>query len=295
MNIPGVGNIIGVWNYDPNAMYTQGDIVVHNNDIYVCIASQARGSDLNNNNSSNNTFQPLYRYMAASTLAEYDSGTPQTLVTKGILQAVLNRHFAVNILDTNQSTIDLNNIRATGRYLLVVRNANAVQNFPVLLLSGLSNSIPVFFGLDVWNGGSNGVFQVLIRVSSTHTISGMANRRVGDQWFVMTNSVDQTPTNFLAEHYRAFLQDRQANFQSSLFGRKFDPVLGAIFIPRSLEYGFAIFIVQQGSAQQQVYVSLPASNQNVSVSGALSATSNSSHWVFTANSPYTLVRAFVLR
>ncbi|MEM4298011.1 MAG: hypothetical protein QW815_06570 [Nitrososphaerota archaeon] len=291
MNIPGVGNIMGVWNQDPNAMYTQGDIVVHNNDIYVCIAQQAMGSALTNPSA----FQPLYQYMAASTLAEYDSATPQTLVTKGILQAVLNRHFAVNILDTNQGTIDLDSIQATGRYLLVVRNANVVQNFPPLLLSGLSDNIPVFFGLDVWDGSPDGIFQVLIRVSSSLTISGMANRKVGAPWFVMTSSVDQTPTNFLAEHYRAFLQDRATNFQSSLFGKRFDPVSGVISIPRSLEYGFAIFIVQQGPTQQQVYVSLPASTQNVSVSGALSATSNPNYWVFTANSPYTLVRAFVLR
>lgn len=291
MNIPGVGNIVGVWNHDPNAMYSQGDIVVHNNDMYVCIAPQGLGSDLNNLS----IFQPLYLHMAASTLAEYDSGTPQTLVTKNILQAVLNRHFAVNILDTMQGTIDLDSIQATGRYLLVVRNANAVQNFPTLLLSGLSNQIPVFYGMDVWNGGANGVFQVLIRVNASYGISGMANRRVGDPWYVMTSSVDQTPTNFLAEHYRAFLQDRETNFYSSLFGRRFDPVSGAISIPRSLEYGFAIFVVQNGPVQTHVYVSLPASTQNVSVSGALSSTSTPTAWVFTANSPYSLVRAFVLR
>lgn len=187
-----VGAVTGVFFYNEQAMYTEGDLVIDtsNNDMYVCI------KDVPTSNASqyfNNTeyFRPFWYLYAIRDLDAYVQSVTPNLVERPVLKrnldAVLERKFGTGIIiadrSVTQSVLDLNNIVHTGRYVIYINDYTSIRNIPPFILNSSNTSndqliISSVIGLDVFSAGRNEAYSVVqVLFSNNNNRVSVAVRR----------------------------------------------------------------------------------------------------------------------
>jgi hypothetical protein len=166
-------SIRGIFEYDPNQRYSEGDLIVLflDNDtpkIFYCIRNMVQQASsyiiVNNNNLvsiDENFVKPYWYTEIITSLRDYllneNQGSLEKPISKRVLEAILQRKFATGILmaEGNVGSVDLNLVVKTGRYILYVESPTDFINFPTYFLNATSFSsnyqVAKIYGLDVFS------------------------------------------------------------------------------------------------------------------------------------------------
>lgn len=183
-----LGVVQGIYEYDPNSYYTEGDLVIlDDNSVLVCI-KDIPSIPANNFIQDPQYFRPFWYFDAITSFSELASANlpaeAERPVLRRVLQAALEKHFGTGIILADRSLhgeeVDLNQILHTGRYIIYVQDIDAIKNFPYWLLSsGLYNNnntqqllISQVAGLDVyvWGVSNNAITGVREVVGATQVV-----------------------------------------------------------------------------------------------------------------------------